>query len=259
MKPPIFIDLVPRPQLKDPRVKKVLHEMVPDDDFKWIMTCANFDNPKNQKNFFIKQDLIKNIHRTLKVQIYPCSLEDRAQCAPPEDIDKLILHFAKREKLIIPSDYEDPLRTRTPKNEVKIQRNINKWLKLDVKKNQVLDDTVQYVKRNLRLEYATIDLVSNDFEMREEKKTYCTKQDIFTGACKPYVSLNYAAGGEMFVIRRNYKAISNILGEIGGILKVISTVVFFLYSFYNIRLVKSYLGLKMLGISKEKFQELKKL
>ena len=161
--------------------------------------------------------------------------------------------------MIIPSDYEDPLRNRMPKKEVRIESNLNKWLKFEVKKNKVLDDTIQFVKPNLRLEYATIDLVSNDFQMREEKKTYCKREEIVSGACKPYISLNYEAGGELFVIRRNYKSISTILGEIGGILKVISTVVLFLYSFYHIRQVKSYLGLKMLGISKEKFEELKKL
>ena len=46
----------------------------------------------------------------------------------------------------------------------------------------------------------------------------------------------------MLVVRRNYKKLTVILGEFGGILKLITTFFFFFYSFYNLWAVKDYLG-----------------
>ena len=254
--PTIFIDYIPCPLLKDPKIKKVLHEISPAEEFKWIVVCADLET-NDPKDFYVKNDLIQHLSRDIKVQLFPCSLEDRSQCAPAEDIDKLIIGNGKREKFIISSDYENPVRSRIPKQEVNLQRDTYKWYRFEVNQNRVLDDTIQFFRPTLRAQFGSIDLVSSDFEKRDPQQTYCTRQQILSGVCKPYMSLNYVAGGELFIFRRNYKAVTTILGEIGGILKVVTTLVFVLYSFYNIRRIRSYLGLKMLGISKEKFERLK--
>ena len=255
---PQYIDFVDCESQSDPKVQKVLNEIVKDNGLKQMMSCPDFGKVSST-DFYVKTNLTMHLYRSIRIVVYPCSLPDRSQCAQVEDLDQIRVDFGKRERFVDASDYDNPVRDQVSDQQIRIEKGVFKWINIEAKQNKVLDDTVQFIKPKIRAEYATIDFTSSDFENRDPNQIYCTKAEIFSGACKPLVSLNYVAGGEVSVIRRNYKSITTVLGEIGGILKVLTTLVFFLYSFYNFRKVKSYLGLKMLGMSRERFEELKKL
>ena len=251
------IDFTPCIDLNDSKIENILMEMVPFEEFKILMMCPKFTGIR--KHYFVKNDPNKDLQRTIKIKAFPCSIPDRAQCAGNAELAILRLDIGQRMKFVITSNYTDPERSWIPRSEVKMQTSTHKKVVYELKQNKILGDTQQFFEPSVRSDYATANLVSSDFEMRDKDQIYCTRDEILSGACKPYVTLTYKAGSEVNVIRRNYKTISTMMGEIGGVLKVMSTLVFFFYSFYNIGKVKSFLGLKILGMSSESLDKLRRM
>ena len=111
----------------------------------------------------------------------------------------------------------------------------------------MLDYTYSMIPPTLKVEFATLEEDVIDGSERDETQLHCTQEQLklppgSPGACEEYLSFDYEAMGEVFVTRRSYKSIMSILGEFGGILKVITTTTFFLYGLYNMRKIKYILG-----------------
>ena len=107
---------------------------------------------------------------------------------------------------------------------------------MDVKKNMVIDDTSIYGDPQTKLEYATATQVSTDSRSRDPKIVHCSKEliesDIYNFWAE-YLLISYRAVSYMMVVRRNYKKLTTIMGEFGGVLKLVTTAVMLLYSVYS--------------------------
>ena len=79
------------------------------------------------------------------------------------------------------------------------------------------------------------------------------------GGCKEYLSFDFFPDGEVIVTTRSYKSITTMLGEFGGILKIITTAVFFVYGVYSMRKVKSVLGGIIFGEGQGSEKQLREL
>ena len=127
---------------------------------------------------------------------------------------------------------------------MQIDPSLKKTIKYDVKHNKVLDDDARFSKPVIKKEFSTATLNAVDYVTRSSGQFHCTKLQILMGqigGCVEYENFNYAITGEESIIRRNYRKWTEIIGEFGGFMKVISSAVFFLYSFYRLRQVARYL------------------
>ena len=107
-----------------------------------------------------------------------------------------------------------------------------------------MDDTSRFSEPTIRKEFSTAALHDVDYEGRLETQLHCEMARINMGSiggCNKYLEFIYAITGEVNIIRRNYRKWTEILGEFGGIMKVISSTVFFFYTLYNIKQVGQYL------------------
>ena len=60
---------------------------------------------------------------------------------------------------------------------------------------------------------------------------YCTTAMIDNGDCEEYFDYVYEMSNEVVIISRRYKKIPVLMGEIGGVLKILTSV-FAILSFY---------------------------
>ena len=120
-------------------------------------------------------------------------------------------------------------------------------------------------------ETSVIDDGSTQVRASERKKTYailwswyenksnrppalisCTAQQVSLGyfsRCSPYILLDYRPVTDIVRIRRTYKKASVLLGEFGGYLKLVMTVIAIFYSIYTLRSMKNYLKEKLFSQS----------
>ena len=109
----------------------------------------------------------------------------------------------------------------------------------------MLDGTLTtLIPPRVKEEYATLQEDSIDPKKRDSSQVYCTKEQIAqgpAGGCQEYLSFDYFASAEVVVTLRSYKKLTTMLGEYGGLLKIMTTLVFFFYGVYSMNKVKSVL------------------
>ena len=88
----------------------------------------------------------------------------------------------------------------------------------------------------------------------------CPKSEInfFSTNCRHFVTLEFSPAEEIVTFRRNYSKFFELLGEIGGILKIGSILMVF-YLLYNAKARESMLASKVFGFHKEKRQKTSKV
>ena len=249
--------LVPCPSIiGDLVVKEVLFKIAEGDDLQKILVCPDFSGMKEE--FFIKRDTTRgHWFRTISLKVFPCSLPDPSQCMPGSRMVALQIQSGRRTRLLVPENYEDPVEDSYYVGNTKIDLSVTKISQRMITKNRALDDTVQFVKPKVRKEYGSPQIVRSDFVMRDPTQLHCSRAQIEQGeggGCKEYITFDFEPNGELIVTRRNYKKFSTMLGEFGGILKVITTVVFFFYSFYNARKAKNFLKLRMINLTEKSYK-----
>jgi len=75
-------------------------------------------------------------------------------------------------------------------------------------------------------------------QYRDETSTYCTQESAMGpegSKCSSYFSLNLISSGRVVLRRRQYKSLIELLGTIGGVCGILSTIIGFIYSFINDR------------------------
>ena len=231
--------------------------------------CTNFDDAKYQayRNKAFKQDVIKRAslcpnltrikekgvvfgtlsdpqYQLVNFNIYPCSLPDKTQCASARELNFIRLSYLQTNKLLTSSNFDEPLRVIPLKSDVNIDTSVTKLMRFKISANKILDDTAQFQDPKLKLEYSSYDIERTDSQRREETLVHCTEEMMAAdtyGPCPPYLTLEMRARPQQIIVRRNYKKLSTILGEFGGILKLMSTFALIAFGFYNSRMIKSFI------------------
>ena len=247
--------------VKDQQVQDYVGLIASEAGVEKYWSCPDFQGLGN--DFVVHDNYENHTHKWLSIKVYPCSLEDRSQCASAEEIDEIRNDYTFALKLLQPSDAETPVRTSIIRESVNLDRRSTKDVKMVVRLNRVLDGTLTtLIPPSVKLEYATIQEEKVDLKRRPESQVYCTKAQIDqgpAGGCREYVSYDYVASSEVLVTLRSYKKLTTMLGEYGGLLKIMTTLVFFFYGFYSLRKVKSIMSGIIFKTDQEKEKRLEKL
>ena len=250
------INYIPCSQIQDPKIKDFVARMGFPEAFSHIFLCPDLQNSPDLFTVVDNYDNLDGV--TVRVYVFPCSLP-ASQCAPYIEVKTLGINYMETKRMVEPSDFENPLREFMIRRRVFVDPKQEKYINLDMQHNKVVDDTSRFSDPETKLEYSTARVGSVDTRVRDDPSVVCSEQQILTGFCRPYVVYNYHGNGNVGVTSRNYKKWTEMLGEFGGILKVITSSLFFVYTFYNIWRMGSYLERVMLAPTQKDAREVKEL
>ena len=227
----------------DPHIQKHVQAVVALPGFEKIVVCPDLkaSGEGALEDFKISQDLDNNRFRTVCRKVYPCSLDNPADCASHQQLLGLRSDYSKLDRLLKSSDFKDPLAHNSHRGIVNIDVPATKILKKIVRNAKIIDDLNRFGPPSVKLEFSQLVHGDSDFITRDRNQTHCSKDQIYSqggGGCQEYISFDYSVSSEVEVMRRNYKSFTALLGELGGLLKIFSTAVFFFYSIYNYKKMK---------------------
>ena len=236
-------DYMPCRDIKNPHIRDYLSSFVSQPGVADIVTCPDFRGL--QKDFKQTTSYITYTGNLIETNVYPCSLPDPSQCASEAEMRALHVEYAYPFKLLKPSDYKNPVENLPMRLKIKVDPRTTKIVKEFVQRNKVFDDTMSLLPAKLKEEYLTLKRDSIDFGVRDQTQLHCPRSEIEKGVfgrCQPFVTFDYLSSSEVIVTTRSYKKLTTMLGEFGGILKIITTGAFFVYGVYSMRKVKTVLG-----------------
>ena len=224
-----------------------------------LVLCPDFKG--KEKEFRIFDDFNTFTSRRADIYIYPCSLEDSSECATENELSGLTAWYLDQRKLLKSEDYKKPLDKFLRVSQLKLNPWTTKFVNMGVTRNKVYDDRFEFEGPVLKTEYSSMDLKEEDVSVKDAQ-FHCRKNDLTHvtnyGDCEEYLSIAYSLTGEEVVVTRSYVRLTTIIGEYGGLMKVITEVLFFLYGFYNYwrvrRFISEHVGGKVVG-GDEKFLE----
>ena len=179
-----------------------------------------------------------------KLLIFPCTLPDPSKCASTEEIQDLEVVLYSNNKILEASNFENPVKYTAKKISLKVDPSMEKKLKYYTTFSYITDDLTLKEKGEVKTKFAEIEFTGDDYKARNAAQTTCSVHQLARG-CGYYVEANYYLRTEFKKIRRSYKKASVVLGEFGGYLKLLTSLVFFFYSFYGSWKMRDYLVDKM--------------
>ena len=254
-------DFVPCGLIKDPHIRSYVSQIVDQKGFEWLVLCPDFKG--QEKDFVVYENYDLDQYRWVNIRVYPCSLPDPRQCATAREIDAMRADYGYPFKLLEPSDRKNPMRSAPIRKVTHVDRRSTKVLRQLVTHNKVLDDTITtLIPPKVKIEYSTMEEETADFKVRDHTQIHCTKEEVALGPrgpCSEYLQFEYVASKEVVVTRRSYKMLTTMLGEFGGLLKIMTSMVFFFYGLYSMRKVKGFLGEIIFGKNQKSKKLLNKL
>ena len=252
-------DYAPCESLDDPKMKAVIGRVnSASSEFLGNAICPDFKGAPEK--FKIERNLVNSTYITATLRIFPCSLPDQAHCASAIELSYSTIIYTHTLKLLVSSNFKQPILLSPETRNLEIDAFSKKLIAYDVRKNELRDDTEVMRGPKLKKEFATPHLVNSDSRKRNEAQTYCSSVQIaqrLLGACTEYISVAYSATGQVNKVRRNYRKVTTILGELGGFVKLITTVVFILYSYYNSRSVRNYIAKSIYNFGNQVYKKAK--
>ena len=121
----------------------------------------------------------------------------------------------------------------------------------------ILDDRQVFGKPKINSEFGVLNPLTFDTWERDATKFYCTKSMIDAGECEQYMEFVYEMDNEVVITTRRYKKIPALMGEFGGILKLLTTAFVILFFYYSVT-IKSFLFKKVFGFEKPKARKIMK-
>ena len=169
----------------------------------------------------------------LHIVVMPCWLNPIPQtCVPINEVKRQELY------IIIPRVQFDPEDKNSPITFIgSIDQNIvldpdNQLTKtMNFKNVEVFDDRWDFFKESLRISYAEVDQVKDQYIGRTQANLMCTNAP--PQFCEPYLHVIVRSGGKFINIKRVYGKIFNLLGELGGFMDIL--LVLFALSYIIIR------------------------
>ena len=253
------VDYVFCSELEDPKVDEVIKLTTDLELFQRVALCPDFRTLTTEIEIY--GTMADFSYKRISIDVYPCSLEDPSQCASPQELKYITVYFAKALKLMISSNYQNPIKRVFQETPVTVDKSRRKYMRFKIFSNQVLDITEYFKKPSLRKEYGAYEIDTTDSQERNSSMMHCTEKLVklgWFGPCEPYVTFEMRAKPQIVYVTRNYKKLSTILGEFGGILKLITTVALTLFAFFNSKSIRSFI-LKDLKPFKGKLRWIRKV
>ena len=245
-----IIKSTPCEQVSEPLLRDYVKEIVALPGFERIIICPDFKASGGEaaiQDFKISQDREYQRYRGVSMKVYPCSLENPADCAGHQELLGMRSDYTKNDRVLKSSDFKNPLVKNYYRGIATIDVSFTKILNEDIRKTTIVDDINRFGPPQVKLEFAKNIYGKSDFKMRDRNQLHCSKEQIFSqggGGCQEYVTYDLYISNEVEIIRRNYKSFTTLLGELGGLLKILTTAVFFFYSIYNYnKMTQAFAGL----------------
>ena len=233
---------------EDPSIIELVQKMTENADLRLIL-CPHFKEVDNDVTLSYDPENLSSSF--LSVKIYPCSLSDAQECFPVQKVFGAEVTFGDINSLISPSNYTDPVAFRWIPLIQSIDTSISKSFRYELEQNKILDDRNFLKKPQLKADYAIFKLFTTDAWARDMTQLYCTSAMIDAGQCQEYMEFVYEMSNEVVITTRRYKKIPALMGEFGGILKLLTTV-FVILSFYYSVSIHSFLFNKAFGLKESK-------
>ena len=244
-------DLIPCTQLQDPHHLGPAKVMLPGHTL-GIALCIDFSSDPNFEHYSIKNSPKESYFQEVYIHVFPCSLPDKTKCASPQEIGTTMFVMTRIDNYVVSTDKENPLRTIGDRYTSMLDLYNTKYKVLTVKEHKVIDDASLFAEPTLKLEFASPELASSDTSSRSPMISSCDAADVEAlnyGKCQQYLEFTYGAVPQLMVMRRSYKKLTGVMGEFGGVLKIFSSVIFFVYSIYSSRAIKKFFRKRLLESS----------
>ena len=199
-------------------------------DFKGDFSLAEVSKENTETSF-----------KRFVVKLYPCSLEDKSRCKTLDLIAQsggFVWSFISRP--ITPENYTNPIRLLPLLEIYEIDLFTTQHKYFTSKNNRLVDNRNELSGAVMKKEFVTLSKSGEDTMSRDSSIIHCQRNDIkFGGSCPEFYSFEISGGEEETIIRRDYKRLGEMLGELGGLLKVLTGLVL-LYTFYNLKIRAKY-------------------
>ena len=141
---------------------------------------------------------------------------------------------ANAKKAIVPSNYTHPYHTSIEMEEIRINPSRQKFRQYQTKVTKIVDLRNDLVEAEERDNFLTTDVILDDNILRFGGTTTCPHAEglQFVFSCFGYISLLFRGGSEVIQVKRQYNSPTQIIGEIGGVLKV-ALMFGMVYTIYN--------------------------
>ena len=167
-------------------------------------------------------------------------LNDPSQCASPSELSKLKLVITKTKKTIDPSNIAHPYKIMVTTEEIPINPTRYKTRLFRTKQTKITDLKNDFFGLEDMGQFLTVELFQLENLLRPPHQTHCTLEVLYSGNCAQYVEFYFEAGNEVIQVLRKYNLPTEIIGEIGGVLKV-SMMFGMVYTIYNQAKKKSFI------------------
>ena len=225
-------DYVDCKELNDPYFNQMLEKIDNRNKFKNILKCPDFKGNYNLSDVLFDS---KNIlYKYLSLSVFPCSLDDPSQCATAAEINKMRVVVGNPKKTIDPSNYTHPYKTTVTTEEIPLNPLTIKVRKHTTRVTKITDLRNDFFGPETKGEFMTTNLFWQDSTSRLGQTLHCKKENGFSygGVCAFYIAFEFEGGSEVIQVKRKYNLPTEIIGEIGGVLKV-ALMFGMVYTIYN--------------------------
>ena len=225
------IDYINCKKLNDPYYEKLLSRIDDKNRFKDSLECPDFRGKYNLSEVFVNHKNFR--YHFLSIEILPCSRKDPSQCLPLASVNKLKVVAANAKKTIVPSNYTHPFQINVKMDEIAIDPYQVKYFQFEAKVTKIVDLRNDFVGEEDRAQFVSTHFFMQDTFPRTTARTICPNATgpALTRNCIEYIAIAYRGGSEVVRVKRLYKSPTQIIGEIGGVLKVALMFVM-VYAFY---------------------------
>ena len=191
--------------------------------------------------------------KTIYIKFYPCSLPDRTQCqagfSPDSASASILTPFWKPDS----ANYTEPLHFSAHSFVADFNSKVKRIFTYDIRKHRILDVLDEYQGEKLRREYLVPHLADTDEISKGTFETHCPESEMtfLSKTCENFLTIHLVPLPEIITLRRNYKKLTELSGEFGGIMKI-GSVLFIFYVIYNAKAKKMMLAREVFGYNKEK-------
>ena len=234
-------DYVDCKELNDPHFNEILSKIDDRNRFKNILKCPDLKG--NNTRAEILTDSTNTLNKYMWVGVFPCSLDDPSQCIAPSEVSKLRMVVTKTKKTIDPSNSTHPYKITVTTQEMPLNPSTIRIRQSVTKNTKITDLRNSFVGPEEKDEFWTTDLIYDDYALRPPAVTYCppVQPNVnFIYSCPSYSISEFSGGSEVIQVKRKYNLPTEIIGEIGGVLKV-DLMFGMVYTIYNKAKKKSFI------------------
>jgi len=179
---------------------------------------------------------------TVRFEVYPCSESNKNKCIGEDTLRDLSLTFIEPVPKFDLHSRDFPLvityrEVRLPK----ILSNLTQYSKKYFTKGKIRDSTIEYLGYLYEREYLLVNdrqfLISN----RLKNDAYCTREQIDSRECSPYITISYNPEAYTETITRNYPKLFFTLSKIGGAINLGLLLTAYLYVCCKKSMYRNYL------------------